>query len=108
MSLLDAPDVGRKITESRLQRAGIFVPRRRAASIVVSLGVPFLAAVLGSRLLTDYLWFREVGHAGVFWRVLEWKTGVLAGVGGAVAVCLLATLRTALRRAPSKVRHCNF
>jgi len=81
----------------------MFVPRRRAAIIVVSLGVPFLAVVLGSRLLTDYLWFREVGHAGVFWRVLGWKAGVLAGVGGAVAVCLLATLRTALRRAPSKV-----
>lgn len=46
------------------------MPRRRATIIVVALGVPFLAAVLGSRLLTDYLWFREVGHADVFWCVL--------------------------------------
>src|SRR6266498_1782560 len=74
-----------------------------AAINVVALGVPVLAAVFGSRLLTDVLWFREVVHADVYWRMLAFQVTLLLGVAGAVSICLLATLRTALRRALSEV-----
>ncbi len=66
---------------------------------MVSLGSPVLAAVLWSRLVTGYLWFAEVGHPDVFWRTLELKAGLLAGAGCVTSLYLLATLRTALRRA---------
>jgi hypothetical protein len=81
----------------------VLVPRRRAAIIVLALGLPALAALLWSWLLTGYLWFAAAGHANVFWRVLELKTGLLAAAGGAASVCLLATLRTAVRRASADI-----
>jgi uncharacterized protein len=79
--------------------AGVLGPRRRAAIVVLALGLPALAALLGSWLLTGYLWFAGVGHADVFWSVLELRAGLLAAAGGGASVCLLATLRTAVRRA---------
>lgn len=81
----------------------IFVPRARAAIIVVGLGVPLLAAVAGSRLLTDYLWFREVGQGGVFLRMLALKAGLVAGAGAVASIWLLAAVGTAVRLSPVRV-----
>src|SRR6266498_324539 len=105
---LQAGGAGRRRAEAQPAaicppHATMFIPRRRAAIIVVALGVPVLAAVFGSRLLTDVLWFREVVHADVYWRMLAFQVTLLLGVAGAVSICLLATLRTALRRALSEV-----
>jgi uncharacterized membrane protein (UPF0182 family) len=89
------------------QRPGAMVrflrPRRRAAIAVVAVGVPSAAAVLGSRLLTDFWWFAQVGHAGVFWRILVLKAEILAVVGASATLWLVATLRAALRRAAVNV-----
>jgi hypothetical protein len=57
-------------------------PRRRAAVVVVAVGAPSAAAVIGSRLLTDFWWFAQIGHAGVFWRILVLKAEIFAVVGG--------------------------
>jgi hypothetical protein len=54
-------------------------------------------------LLTDYWWFREVGHPDVLWRELGLRAALLAGVGATASVWLLAGLRTAARRAPGDV-----
>ncbi|MCU1428616.1 MAG: hypothetical protein JWL83_2616, partial [Actinomycetia bacterium] len=94
---------GERETGGGPSSARIFTPRRRTAIIVAVVGVPILAIVLGAGVLTDYLWFQEVGHADVYWRVQAFKVALLLCVGGAVSIVLLATLRTALRRAPSKV-----
>jgi Uncharacterised protein family (UPF0182) len=88
---------------SRLLSATVFMPRRRAAIIVLALGSSAFAVVLGARLLTDFWWFAAVGHTEVFWRMLELRAGLLAGAGGAASVYLLATLWTAMRRVPVKV-----
>jgi uncharacterized membrane protein (UPF0182 family) len=80
------------------RRRRILGARRRAAVVVVGLASPVLVAVLGSWLLTDYWWFREVGQVDVLWRELELRAALLAGVGGAASVCLLADLRAAARR----------
>jgi uncharacterized membrane protein (UPF0182 family) len=77
---------------------GVLRPRRRAAVVVVALGAPSVAAVVGSRLLTDFWWFAQAGHPEVFWRILVLKTEILAVVGASAALWFVATLRTALRR----------
>ncbi len=77
----------------------ILRPRRRAAIVVVAVGAPSAAAVLGSRLLTDFWWFAQAGHAGVFWRILVLKTEILAVVGTSATLWFAATLLAALRRA---------
>jgi uncharacterized protein len=78
----------------------IFAPRARAAVIAAGLGAPLLAAVLGSRLLTDYLWFREVGQGDVFLRELAWKAAIVAGVGTVASLWLFAALGTATLLSP--------
>jgi uncharacterized membrane protein (UPF0182 family) len=83
---------------SGLRGHGFLKPRRRAAIVVVVLGAPSAVAVLASRLLTDFWWFAEVGHASVFLRILVMKTAILAVVSTSAGVWFAATLRTALRR----------
>lgn len=78
--------------------------RRRASIIVAGVGVPVVAAVVYSRMLTDLLWFREVGQADVYWRILTLKLELLFGVGGVAAAFFLATSGIAARRARSTVR----
>ena len=92
-----------RLTLSPFKR--IFTPRARAAAIVAGLGVPLLVIVLGSRLFTDYLWFREVGQGGVFLRELAWKAAIAGGVGTAASLWLLAALGMAVLLSPMRVTH---
>lgn len=48
-------------------------PRGRATAMVVVLGVPLLLAYLAAQTLPDSLWFREVGQADVFSRLVVAK-----------------------------------
>jgi uncharacterized protein len=96
----EADGAGRR---SGRQGRGFLKPRRRAAIVVVALGVPSAVAVLASRLLTDFWWFAQVGHADVFWRILVMKTAILVVVGASATLWFAATLRTALRRAVMNV-----
>ena len=83
----------------------IFAPRARAAVVTALLGVPLLVAVLGARLLTDYLWFREVGQGGVFLRELAWKAAMVAGVGTVASLWLFAALSMAVLLSPIRATH---
>ena len=78
----------------------IFAPRARAAIVVAGLGAPLLAVVLGSRLYTDYLWFREVGQGDVFLRELAWKAAIVACVGAVASLWLFAAVGTAVLLSP--------
>jgi hypothetical protein len=79
------------------------MPRRRAAIVLAVVSVPIVAAVQTSWLLTDELWYRELGHADIYWSLIAMKAKLLLGVGGAASVVFLATMRTAMRRAPFDV-----
>jgi Uncharacterised protein family (UPF0182) len=83
----------------------IFAPRARAAVIAAGLGAPLLVAVLGSKLLTDYLWFREVGQGGVFLRGLAWKAAIVAGVGTVATLWLFAALGAAMLLSPVRATY---
>jgi len=54
--------------------------------------------VLASSLLTDFWWFAQVGHAGVFWRILLVKAEILDVVGASATLLFAVTLRAASRR----------
>jgi uncharacterized protein len=87
-----------RLALSPLER--IFAPRARAVVIAAGLGTPLLAAVLCSRLFTDYLWFREVGQGDVFLRELAWKAAIVAVVGTVASLWLFAALGTAVLLSP--------
>ena len=73
-------------------------PRGRASVIVVVLGVPLVLAYLAARVMTDALWFDELGQGDVFTRTLAAKAELFVIAGGVAALVVGANLTIALRR----------
>lgn len=75
--------------------AGIVIS---ALAVLVFVGVPLFAWF--ATLWTDYLWFADLGQAGVFWTRIASKWAVGAAFGAATFAILFGTMRVARSLAP--------
>jgi uncharacterized membrane protein (UPF0182 family) len=73
-------------------------PRERATVIVVFVGLPLLVAFAAARILPDVLWFKELGHVGVFTRIQLAKVELFIIAGAVAALVLGANFAIALSR----------
>jgi uncharacterized membrane protein (UPF0182 family) len=72
-------------------------PRTRALLAVGALGLLSAIATATATIVTDALWFGEVGQPGLYWKALAWRLLPLAFCGLGTACFALAVLRRARR-----------
>jgi uncharacterized membrane protein (UPF0182 family) len=82
-----------------VRRSWFLRPRRRAALVVVALGVPLLLVYVSAQILPGALWFEELGHLDVFRRIAAAKAELWLLVAGAAAPFVALNLSVALSRA---------
>src|SRR4051794_32810027 len=64
-------------------------PRVRTFLVLGVVGVPLVLALVASQILTDALWFREVGREDAFVRIRETQLLLVLVVGGFTASFLI-------------------
>jgi uncharacterized membrane protein (UPF0182 family) len=76
-------------------------PRVRSAVIAAGLALVLAIARTAAHLETDFLWFDELGHERVFWKLLtmRWIAGTATGAG--TTLLLLANFWLVARVAPA-------
>ncbi len=84
-------------------------PRRRSPLLwtVLIIGALIIAAVIASRVATDYLWFKSINFQTVFTTRLAAQVGLLVGFGGAMFLIMFFSMVIAYRLRP-KVRRANL
>src|SRR4051812_9258169 len=75
-------------------------PRGRAFFVLAFVGVPLLLALVVSQVLTDVLWFKEVGQEDAFIRIRTVQVILVLVVGGFTALFLIGNAWLATLRAP--------
>jgi len=78
-------------------------PRVRTFLVLGVVGLPLLVALVLSQILTDFLWFEELGQEDAFVRIQEVKLLLILVVGGFTASFLIGNAWLAIRHAPSPV-----
>src|SRR3954463_4612983 len=76
-------------------------PRVRTFVVLGVVGLPLVVALAVSQVLTDALWFKEVGQEDVFVRIWETQLLLVLVVGGFTALFLIGNTWLAVRGAPS-------
>jgi uncharacterized protein len=83
--------------------AGALKPRVRTFLILGVVGVPLLVGLGASQILTEFLWFRELGQEDAFVRIQEVKLLLILVVGGFTTFFLSGNAWLAIRYAPTAV-----